>query len=219
MKPTDMTPRLSCTYTGDQPDEEECTCSEAIPRMVGIDGPQMSTSIMPVYPSRSVQVSTETTHVGHTCVSSSAANAQPNCAVNVDLPTPPLPESTSILCFTLSMRWRTSGRAGSGPRVTPDAHISWFAHPAQASALPACSDCVPCGTVSVGQRATGDRSTYRTVLGSIRWNHGVGGRRERRGLLHGDHGGGGEMRRVELRRVESIIHLAQSRVSAFVIRI
>lgn len=40
------------------------------------------------------------------------------------------------------------GRAGSGPFGSFDAHISWFAHPPQASALPANSDSVPCKRIS-----------------------------------------------------------------------
>lgn len=78
-----------------------------------------------------------------TCSCSSAANAQPSWAVNVDFPTPPFPDRTRIFRFTDDMRSRTSGRAGSGPRAWPDAQISWFAHPAQASAFPASSDSVP----------------------------------------------------------------------------
>ena len=34
---------------GDQPDEEEWIDSFEMPRMVGIEGPQMSMSIIPVY--------------------------------------------------------------------------------------------------------------------------------------------------------------------------
>ena len=78
-----------------------------------------------------------------TCSWSSAAKAQPSSAVKVDFPTPPLPERTRIFRFTLAMRARTRGSAGSGPRVSPDAQISWFAHPLHASAFPASSDSVP----------------------------------------------------------------------------
>ena len=42
------------------------------------------------------------------------------------------------------------GRAGSDPFGSFDAHISWFAHPPQASALPANSDSVPCNRLSYG---------------------------------------------------------------------
>jgi hypothetical protein len=78
-----------------------------------------------------------------TCTSGSDANAQPNCAAKVDLPTPPLPERTRTLRFTCVMRSRTSGNAGSGSFATPDAHTSWLGQPAHAADLPASSDSVP----------------------------------------------------------------------------
>lgn len=37
-----------------------------------------------------------------------------------------------------------NGSEGSGSFAAPEAHIAWLAHPAQASALPASSDSVPC---------------------------------------------------------------------------
>lgn len=78
-----------------------------------------------------------------TCRSSSAANAHPNWAVNVDFPTPPFPDRTRIFRLTPDIRSVTKGRAGSGPRACPDAHISWLAHPAHASDFPASSESVP----------------------------------------------------------------------------
>ena len=78
-----------------------------------------------------------------TCKSSSAAKAQPSWAVNVDFPTPPFPDRIRIFRFTPAIRSVTKGRAGSGPLACPDAHISWLAHPAQASDLPANSESVP----------------------------------------------------------------------------
>lgn len=155
MKPTDMAPKLSCTYTGDQPAAEVWTCSDAMPRMVGIEGPHISTSMIPVY-SELILLSTvryglhSDQKVGsrkggaRTCTSGSEANAHPSCAAKVDLPTPPLPERTRILRFTCVMRSRTSGNAGSGPLASPDAHTFWLGQPSQAADLPASSDSVPC---------------------------------------------------------------------------
>lgn len=79
-----------------------------------------------------------------TCEFSSVANAQPNCAVNVLFPTPPLPLSTRIFRLTDVIRSLINGSAGSGPLGFEDAQISWLAQPAQASDLPACSDSGPC---------------------------------------------------------------------------
>lgn len=55
---------------------------------------------------------------------SSAAKAHPNCAVNVDLPTPPFPDKTRILRFTVDMRCLMKGREGSGPLGVFEAQIS-----------------------------------------------------------------------------------------------
>ena len=41
------------------------------------------------------------------------------------------------------IRSRINGKAGSGPLGTFEAHISWLAQPAQASAFPARSESVP----------------------------------------------------------------------------
>ena len=79
----------------------------------------------------------------HTRTSSSAANAQPSCAVKVDLPTPPLPDRIKILRFTFSMRCLIKGREGSGSFVAPEAHMSLLSQPAHASDLPASSESVP----------------------------------------------------------------------------
>jgi hypothetical protein len=125
MNPMLMTPRLSSSHTGDQPLADWCTCAQAAqqvcvrkggvlrelvaatlsshhaphakqtagsaplpltvcpssPSIRGMEGPQMSTSSSP----------TE-----RPC----AASVNASCAENVDLPTPPLPDSTSTLCFT-----------------------------------------------------------------------------------------------------------------------
>lgn len=71
------------------------------------------------------------------------ARARPKRAVIVLLPTPPLPESTSTLFWTCSKRSFTRRTAGSGPRVTPDAHICWLGQPAHADTFPAVSLPVP----------------------------------------------------------------------------
>ena len=48
----EMAERFCWTYIGDQPDEEEWMDSLEMPRIVGIEGPQMSISIIPVWQSR-----------------------------------------------------------------------------------------------------------------------------------------------------------------------
>ena len=125
MRPMEMAERFGVMYTGDQPEEEAWICSEAIPRMVGMEGPQMSTSMIPVWQA------------------SSAANAQASWAQKVDLPTPPLPLRMRIFRWTRDMRERMRGRDGSGPVGLLEAHISWLAQPEQASALPAWVESTP----------------------------------------------------------------------------
>jgi len=78
-----------------------------------------------------------------TWISSSAANAHDSPAVNVLLPTPPLPDNTSTFRLTLFIRSRIRGKSGSGP-LGPSAQTDWLGHPSQASALPACVDSIPC---------------------------------------------------------------------------
>jgi hypothetical protein len=53
--------------------------------------------------------------------------------LKVDLPTPPLPERTRILCFTEESRAVMMGMSGSGP-LGAEAHIDWLGHPAHESA-------------------------------------------------------------------------------------
>ncbi len=124
-----------------------------------------------------------------------AANVNASCAEKVDLPTPPFPDSTRMVCLMrerrsltalhagkdtwvhgqprnsvklrqkqgkpgptrgprrreksencgclASLPWHTKPRPGSAPRAAPEAHSDWFGHPAQESAFPAASDCVP----------------------------------------------------------------------------
>ena len=62
--------------------------------------------------------------------------------LKVDFPTPPLPESTRILCLTEASRAVMRGMSGSGP-LGAEAHIAWLGHPAQESALPAVADSGP----------------------------------------------------------------------------
>jgi hypothetical protein len=61
------------------------------------------------------------------------------------------------LRFTWFMRSRTSGNAGSGPLVSPDAHTFWLGQPSQAADLPASSDSVP--LLRVGRMSTTNRRT------------------------------------------------------------
>lgn len=70
------------------------------------------------------------------------ANACARRVVNVDFPTPPLPDKTRILCRICERRSVIIGISGSGP-LGADAQIFWFGQPAQASLRPACSDSGP----------------------------------------------------------------------------
>lgn len=92
MKPMDMTPRLSSTYTGDQPAALWCTSWPSSPSMRGTLGPVMSTSSNPTW-------------------NPLPASANASWHATVLLPTPPLPESTSSLCFTPASRCFTSDTA------------------------------------------------------------------------------------------------------------
>mmetsp|Transcript_15787 Transcript_15787/g.51751 ORF Transcript_15787/g.51751 Transcript_15787/m.51751 type:complete len:240 (-) Transcript_15787:95-814(-) len=96
MKPIDITPRLSCTYTGDHPAPLWCTSSPSRPSILGIDGPHMSTSSNPTSLSL-------------------PARASDSCAATVLLPTPPFPDNTSTLCLTPANRCATASSSGSGP--------------------------------------------------------------------------------------------------------
>ena len=119
-----MTPRLSETQTGLQPALLTWIVSVSTPIILGIEGPQMSVSIMP------------------TVESGFAAKACESNDENVDLPTPPFPDNTSILCRMPARRDVMRGMSGSGP-FGAEAHIDWFGQPWQASPCPACSDSGP----------------------------------------------------------------------------
>ena len=82
-----------------------------------------------------------------------AASANASCAEKVLLPTPPLPDRTSILCKMLRMRCSMARRSGSGP-LGAVAQISWLGHPAQAALLPAVSLLVP-GQSAAAQKRHG----------------------------------------------------------------
>ena len=62
--------------------------------------------------------------------------------VKVDLPTPPLPLRTRILCLMPERRAVMKGMSGSGP-LGAVAQMDWFGQPAQASPLPARLDSGP----------------------------------------------------------------------------
>jgi hypothetical protein len=119
-----MTPRLSETHTGLHPALLTWMVSVSTPIILGIEGPHISVSIIP------------TVEFGF------AANACESSDENVDFPTPPFPESTSILCRMPDRRAVMSGMSGSGP-LGAEAHIDWFGQPLHASPLPACSDSGP----------------------------------------------------------------------------
>jgi len=70
------------------------------------------------------------------------ASTWASCEEKVDLPTPPLPDSTRILCLTAAMRAWTRATSGSGP-LGVEAHADWFGHPAHAAARPAVPLAVP----------------------------------------------------------------------------
>ena len=87
-------------------------------------GPQMSVSMSPTV-----------------CAGFEAKPCE-SMVLKVDLPTPPLPERTRILCETDERREVMSGMSGSGP-FGAEAQIFWFGQPAQESAVPACWDSGP----------------------------------------------------------------------------
>lgn len=70
------------------------------------------------------------------------ASANASCAEKVDLPTPPLPDSTSTMCLIGASLAAMATRSGSGP-LGADAQASWLGQPAQAAAVPAASLAVP----------------------------------------------------------------------------
>jgi hypothetical protein len=73
--------------------------------------------------------------IAPTWTCSSAASANDRAAAKVDLPTPPLPLRTRILCFIVARRAWRSGRSGSGP-LGREAQMDWLGHPSQLSAIP-----------------------------------------------------------------------------------
>jgi hypothetical protein len=119
-----ITPRLSETQTGLHPALLTCIVSVSTPIILGIDGPQISVSMIP------------------TVESGFAAKACESSDDNVDFPTPPFPESTRILCRIPDKRDVIIGMSGSGP-LGAEAHIDWLGQPLQASPCPACSDSGP----------------------------------------------------------------------------
>ena len=123
-KPMDITARFSVTYTGCHPLLLLCTSWPSWWNMMGALGPQMSMSSKP------------------TSFPASAASPYASCEANVLFPTPPLPESTKILCFTSRRRSATATTSGSTP-LGAVAHACWLGHPAHAAARPAASAFVP----------------------------------------------------------------------------
>src|SRR3569833_3311983 len=119
-----MTQRLSMTQHGDQPVDVTCMVSDSTPIILGMLGPQMSVSMMPMVRSGSV------------------AKACDSSAVRLDLHTPPFPLRTRILCLIPASRAVMASRSGSGP-FGGEAQMEALGQPAQASALPACSDSGP----------------------------------------------------------------------------
>jgi hypothetical protein len=123
-KPMDITARFSATYTGCHPLLLLCTSWPSWWNMIGALGPQMSMSSKP------------------TSLPASDASPYASCEANVLFPTPPLPESTKILCFTSRRRSATATTSGSTP-LGAVAHACWLGHPAHAAARPAASAFVP----------------------------------------------------------------------------
>ena len=73
------------------------TCSSTTPNTRGAEGPQRSISRTPIFK-----------------FSSEAAKPRASIAVRVDFPTPPLPESIKILCFTFCSFSAMRTMSGSG---------------------------------------------------------------------------------------------------------
>src|SRR5690349_2127530 len=119
-----MTPRLSCTHTGSHPSPLTCIVSSSTPNILGMLGPQISVSMSPL-----VREGFD-------------AKAKERSVLKVDLPTPPLPERTRILCRTEERRSVMRGMSGSGP-LGAEAQIFWLGYPAHESATPACVDSGP----------------------------------------------------------------------------
>lgn len=70
------------------------------------------------------------------------ANACARREEKVDLPTPPFPDKTRILCRIEARRAVIIGISGSGP-LGAAAQMAWLGQPLHASPLPACSDSGP----------------------------------------------------------------------------
>ena len=120
-KPIDMTAR-SPLYTGDQPWALWWTSWPTIPNIVGILGPHISTSIRP------------TSYFWESKTASWVAT--------VLLPTPPFPESTTILCFIPASLSAMIFMAGFY-WTAPEAQVAWLGQPEHADSLPACSELAP----------------------------------------------------------------------------
>ena len=99
------------------------------------------------------------------------AKAWASMVENVDLPTPPLPERTRILCRILDRRAVMRGTSGSGP-LGVVAQIDWLGQPAQEEAWPAWVDSGP------GQCSGSGATSFGIVLGGEERSICVGSSRE-----------------------------------------
>ena len=109
-------------YTGDHPWALWWTSCPTIPNIVGILGPQISTSISP------------TSYFWERSTASWVAT--------VLLPTPPFPERTTILCLMPDNFCAMILMAGFS-WTAPEAQAAWLGQPEQADYLPALSELTP----------------------------------------------------------------------------
>ena len=86
-KPIDMTERLSWAYAGDQPEADVCIVVPFKPISNGIEGPQISTSIIPVYRQILIHRGNEEPHLTLIIRSKSPAQSSRKCT----LPYTPFP--------------------------------------------------------------------------------------------------------------------------------
>lgn len=144
--PIDITAR-SPANTGDQPALLWCTSCPTNPSMVGTLGPQISTSRSPTscfWESRSA-----------------------NWVATVLLPTPPLPERTSILCLTDRSLSAMAAMAGLTCWGAPEAQSDWLGHPEHEDYFPASLEAGP-GQCSLAFSGT-SLSISEIIILMLKW--------------------------------------------------
>mmetsp|Transcript_15044 Transcript_15044/g.38482 ORF Transcript_15044/g.38482 Transcript_15044/m.38482 type:complete len:284 (+) Transcript_15044:430-1281(+) len=162
-----ITPRFSFTYTGCHPAPDCVTVCPSRPSMVGAEGPQMSTSRRPTS-GRERSSSRSAEEVPGAGAVRGEEREKASWAARVDLPTPPLPDRTRILCLMFlpircSMRAMSGSTGGASPfarAVEESEQAAWLGQPAQAEDCPAASLSVP------GHAGGAVGGTVRDALGS-----------------------------------------------------